>query len=156
MKLRLLCAAVAVFYASTAPGAEWRRYENGRYGYSIDMPGDFSAGRESDNGDSVTALSADGQAELRVWSGRTLDEGFPAEVKWRIGQDQAEGWRVGYHKLQTGWAVWSGAKGGRIFYERAISICGGAAAAFRLEYPAGRARAFDPVITHLAKSLRGC
>lgn len=129
-------------------------YGNARYGYFVEIPSGFSPVAESDNGDGGRATSADGNATLLVWGSLLTDRTFGHEVAWRADQDRAHGWDVTYQKEQRGWAVWSGANDGRIFYARAVPVCAGAVAYFRVEYDKTRARAFDPVVSRLAKSLR--
>ncbi|PLP61018.1 hypothetical protein CYK37_01590 [Mesorhizobium loti] len=108
---------------------DWTSYGNARYNYWIDVPGDFSAIEESANGDGGTARSPDGNAKLAVWS-------------------------VAYKRQKSNWAVWSGSKGDRVYYERAIPVCNDAVAYFRLEYDKAQAKTFDPIVTQLVKSLR--
>lgn len=149
--------AFAVVLAATAQtmADDWKPYANARYNYWIDIPPNFSAIEESGNGDGGTAQSPDGNATLAVWGSYPSEGGFAKEVKWRIGQEESGGWSVAYQRQKPKWAVWSGAKGDRVYYERAIPVCGGAVAYFRLEYDKTRSKTFDPVVARLAKSLRG-
>ena len=148
----MICAVFAAILPALA--AAWTPYGNARYNYWIDVPPGFSAIEEAENGDGGTAKSPDGQAELAVWGGYLSDRDFPNEVKWRVGQEQADGWSVTYERHKAKWAVWSGSKDGRIFFERAIPVCDGAAAYFRLEYDKAAQKAFDPIVARLSKSLR--
>ena len=152
---RALLISLALF-ALTAPAiaSDWKPYGNARFQYWIDIPPDFTGVKESENGDGGISLSADGRAELSVWAGYLAGDSFAAEVNWRIDQDRSNGWIIAYRKQQTNWAVWSGTKGDRIFYERAIPVCGDATAYFRLEYDKERKKTFDPIISRLVKSLR--
>jgi len=86
--------------------------------------------------------------------GHLTDGKFAAETKGRADQDRVDGWSITYQKQKEEWAVWSGAEGDRIFYERAILTCDGAAAYFRLEYDKEKARVFDPPVFRLVGSLR--
>jgi hypothetical protein len=140
--------------SSLAAASGWSRYGNARFQYWIDIPPGFSAVEEAENGDGGVSTSPDGKAELSVWGGYLEDRGFAAEAGWRADQDRADGWSLTYRRQRPGWAVWSGGKGGRIFYERAIPVCDGAAAYFRLEYDGTEAKAFDLIVARLAKSLR--
>ncbi len=155
--MRCIAFAVALAPAATAQAVadDWKPYGNARYNYWIDVPRDFTAIEESANGDGGTARSPDGNAKLAVWGSYPSEGGFAKDVKWRIGQEEAEGWSVAYQRRKSNWAVWSGSKGDRVYYERAIPVCNDAVAYFRLEYDKARAKAFDPVIGRLVKSLRG-
>lgn len=149
----LTTVAVALTFAG-ASAADWSRYGNARFNYWVDIPPGFSKVKEPDNGDGGVSVSPQGKAELRVWGSYLTDRDFRSETKWRIDQDRADGWDVSLQKQQSKWAVWSGAKGDRIFYERAMPVCDGAAAYFRLEYDKAEAKAFDPIIVRLGTSLR--
>lgn len=149
-----VCALVITACAAQALAAEWSRYGNARFKYFIDIPPGFSAVREAENGDGGVSQSADGRATLRVWGHYLLEGSIREEATSRADDERADGWTVSYQQQGEGWAVWSGTKGSRIFYARAVPVCDGAAAYFRLEYDKNRAAAFDPVIVRLGKSLR--
>ena len=155
--MRYIAFAISLALAATAQAmaGDWKPYGNARYNYWIDVPPDFSAIEESANGDGGTAQSPDGNATLAVWGSYPSEGGFAKEVKWRIAQEETEGWSVAYQRQKPKWAVWSGVKGGRVYYERAIPVCGDVVAYFRLEYDKTRSKAFDPVVARLVKSLRG-
>lgn len=144
-------AVVAALLPALAAG--WTPYGNARYNYWIDVPPGFSAIEEAENGDGGTAKSLDGRAELAVWGGYLAERDFANEVKWRVDQEKADGWSVTYEQRKAKWAVWSGSKGDRIFFERAIPVCDGAAAYFRIEYDKAKQKAFDPIVARLSKSL---
>ncbi|WP_245467729.1 hypothetical protein [Mesorhizobium sp. M6A.T.Cr.TU.017.01.1.1] len=138
----------------TSMAAEWSTYGNARFGYRIDIPPGFSAVSEAANGDGGVSRSSDERTELRVWGSHLTEGDFQEEVRWRIDEDVADGWNVTYRKQHPAWASWSGTKGGRILYERAIPACDGAAAYFRIEYDISQKQAFAPVVSRLVKSLR--
>jgi hypothetical protein len=150
--IRILVALSALSLPAIA--SDWGRYGNARFQYWIDIPPGFSEIRESENGDGGISLSSDRASQLSVWGGHLTDRKFAAEIKGRADQDRVDGWSITYQKQKAEWAVWSGAKGDRIFYERAILTCDGAAAYFRLEYDKEKARVFDPLVSRLAGSLR--
>lgn len=150
--IRMLVALSALLLPAVA--SDWGRYSNARFQYWIDIPPAFSEIRESENGDGGISLSSDRASQLSVWGSYLTDGNFSAEIKGRADQDRSDGWSISYQKQKASWAVWSGAKGGRIFYERAILACDGAAAYFRLEYAKEQAGAFDPLVSKLAGSLR--
>lgn len=155
--MRYIAFAVCIALAATAQAVagDWKPYGNARYNYWIDVPSDFSAMEESANGDGGTAQSPDGRARLAVWGSHPSEGGFANDVIWRVGQEESEGWSVAYKRQKSSWAAWSGSKGDRVYYERAIPVCNGAVAYFRLEYDKAQAKVFDPVIARLVKSLRG-
>jgi hypothetical protein len=146
---------VAIALSSACACAEgWSRYGNARFNYWIDIPPGFSTVNEADNGDGGVSVSSEGNAKLTIWGSHLTADDFRSEAKWRADQDRADGWNVTFQKQQSKWAVWSGSKGDRIFYERAVPVCDDAVAYFRLEYDKALAKSFDPVISRLGKSLR--
>lgn len=147
---------LALLTALTLPAAasDWQRYGNARFQYWIDIPPGFSKVAEADNGDGGLASSADGAAELRVWGSYPTEGSLRAEAKERQALDRRDGWAISYQAQNKSGAVWSGAKGSRIVYTRAIPGCDRAVAYFRLEYDRERQKAFDPVVSRLVKSFR--
>jgi hypothetical protein len=159
--LRNTGIAFALLALSALPvlAADWGRYENGRYAYSIDMPPGFPAIVEADNGDGGTARSTEGDAELAVWGTILPDWTLKEEVNQRIVADEDAGWRLAYSGGNDAGYSWSAVKGQRIHYARAIPLCEDEVAFFRLEYPAASKTAFDPIIKRLVRSFgsfQGC
>jgi hypothetical protein len=147
-----IAAVTLIASAHVAGASDWGRYANARYAFLIDIPPGFSAVVES--GDGGTSMSADGEAELRVWGGYLTDNSFAGEVAWRIRQDESDGWEISYHKRGKQSASWSGSKGGRILYERSVVGCDGAAIYFSVEYDRSDLAKYDLVVKELVKSLR--
>ena len=150
----LLIALALIAFTAPAVASDWKPYGNARFQYWIDIPPGFTRLKESENGDGGVSSSSDDRAKLSVWAGYPTEGSFAAAVGWRIDQDRSNGWTIPYRKQQTNWAAWSGIKGDRIFYERAIPVCDDATAHFRLEYDKERKKAFDPIVSRLVKSLR--
>lgn len=153
MKTITIIVFFFILLRGSAQATDLSTYGNARFGYRIDTPPGFSAVAEAANGDGGISRSHDGNAELRVWGGYLTKGDFQKEVRSRIDQDVADGWKVTYRKQHPAWASWSGTKGGRIFYARAIPACDGAAAYFRIEYDTSQKKAFDPIVSRLVKSF---
>jgi len=154
-KLTVACV-VALSLAHIASAADWSHYGNARFGYWVDIPPGFSSVDEAENGDGGTSTSPDGRAKLSVWGGYMMQGGFADEVAWTIDQDKQEGWTISYDKRAAKAASWSGTKGDKVFYERTVVGCDGAAAYFRLEYDRNAIKAYDKIVGRLVKSLNGC
>ena len=156
MRRLIVLATFGAFLLAVAAGAAegWGHYANGRFAYEIDVPPGFSEIVEPDNGDGGIAKSGDGEAELRVWGSYILDGDFRDEAARRLADDRSEGWSISYQAHKDDWASWSGTRGSRLVYQRAIEGCDGAAAYFRLDYPAEQAALYDGVVLRLVKSLR--
>lgn len=152
--LRTGLLALLTALALPAAASDWRRYGNARFQYWIDIPPGFSKVEEADNGDGGLASSVDGAAELRVWGSYSTAGTLAAEARERQALDRGDGWSISYQAQNKSGAAWSGTKGNRIVYARAIPGCDRAVAYFRLEYDRERQKAFDPVISRLVKSFR--
>lgn len=145
----LLCLAALAAHAADG----WSRYQNARYGYSVDLPPGFSTVREADNSDGGTARSAQGNATLAVWGTNLLVDSFKSDVNGRIESASSEGWEIGYKSVKTKGASWSGTKDERIFYAHGAPGCDGQAAYFQLEYDASAKDDFDAIIRRMVKSF---
>ena len=149
-------AAVLCLVAIPALAAAWSRYDNGRFGYGIDLPPGFSDVAEAENDDGGVSTSEDGNAELRVWGGYLVVGDFKSDVADRVNSDRADGWTITYDSRKAGKASWSGSRGDRVFYARAVKACDDSAAYFRIEYDRADLDAYDAIISRLVKSLRPC
>lgn len=152
LKTGLLALLTAI--ALPAAASDWQRYGNARFQYWIDIPPDFSRVEEADNGDGGVSTAPVGASELRVWGSYPTAGSLAAEAKERQALDRRDGWSISYQTQNKSGAAWSGTKGSRIVYARAIPGCDRAVAYFRLEYDRERQKAFDPVVSRLVKSFR--
>jgi hypothetical protein len=154
-KITAACV-LALSMTQIASAADWSHYGNARFGYWVDVPPGFSKIVEAGNSDGGTSTSADGRAELSAWGAYIMEDSFADEVASRIDDDKQEGWIVSYDKRAAKAASWSGTKGDRVFYERTVVGCDGAAAYFRIEYDRSAIKAYDKIVARLARSLYGC
>jgi hypothetical protein len=153
--MRIVIAVLVVaLNAGAASAFEWGHYVNQRFGYSIDIPPEFSAIREADNGDGGTSRSDDKLSELAVWGSNLVERDLSGDFAARLAAAEADGWQVSYRRETATWASWSGSQQGRLFYARAIALCDDQAAYFLLEYPRARKKSFDPIVQRLVKSLK--
>jgi len=153
--MRLFFVLPLLLAAAPALADGWKPYANPRFGYVIDLPGDFRTVSEADNGDGITLQSKDGKATLLVF-GSTVTEGTLGEdVANRKQSEKDEGWTITYEKSAKDWMSYSGTRKDRILYVRAVSLCQGAGGYFTLEYPKAQAKLYDPKVAHLVKTLSG-
>ena len=129
----------------------WQRYANERFGTKADIPPGFDLyGAPPDNGDGREFRGADG-ARLIV-SGSHL----PLAVSAKMGAEDIE--QAGTSRLYSargkGWVVHSARMGSLIGYRKAVTGCG-ATQSIVFQYPADAKRAYDPIVTRVARSL-GC
>ncbi len=152
--MRSLLVVLLALIALPALASEWANYGNARFGYRLDIPPGFLGQGESANADGQVFSTP--TAKLTVFGGHMLDGDFLGEVGSRQDFDRQEGWNITYEALTLTWASYSGERGSRILYARAISLCDGATyAVARLEYTRGDRFAFDPIIERLVRSFAG-
>ncbi|TAZ83277.1 hypothetical protein ELH72_08380 [Rhizobium ruizarguesonis] len=151
--------AIVILFSYALPStavdaAEFRSYENSRFGYMIDLPSDFKTVLTPDNGDGVGLESRDGSAKLSVWGNYLTEGGFRQESDQRKEFETNDGWKFTYEKRGTSCASSSGVKGDRIIYMRQIALCDDAMGNFTIEYPTAEQKRFGPIIDRLVKSLK--
>jgi hypothetical protein len=154
MMRRLFFVGLMALAASVALAADgWSRYQNDRYGYSLDIPAGFTAIREADNGDGGTATSGEGNATLAVWGTNLLIESFKGDAGQRLESAKADGWEISFKSIGAKSATFSGTKDDRILYVRGKPGCDGQAAYFQLEYDAAAKDALDLTVKRMAKGF---
>jgi len=149
----LLKALLVLAAFAPAEAHRWTLYLNPRFGTRLLYPAEmFGRGVESENGDGITLRAPDG-ATLAIFGRWNIDGESPAGfVRTLTGSPEYRSLR--YRLVRPGFAVLSGERGGRIYYERyAFAGPTGAIHGFVLEYPAARRARWDPVIARLSASL---
>lgn len=149
----LLPSAIA-----TAADDDWQPYSNARFGYVLDIPPGFELQTQGDEGGGASFHANDNGATLAVF-GSAMGGDFETDVNDRIGYEREGNWRIVYSRVTTAWASFSGSRGKDVFYTRAVALCDGRAAYFRLQYRKSRLTSFDGVISRMAEALRpseGC
>lgn len=152
MFLRAIFLACA--FATSADAASFTPYENGRFGYVIDLPSDFKTVLIPDNGDGVGLESVDGSVKLSVWGNNITEDSFRAESDLRRKLQAEKGWKFTYEKRGPAWASFSGIKDDRILYMREIALCDDAMGNFSIEYPASEQKRYGPLIERLVQTLK--
>lgn len=144
--------AAAILVMSAAHAESWRRYRNARFGASADVPKDWTMGEAPENDDGRVFTSPDKQSQITVYGGfRTSQK--EQEVATLL--EPGEGETVTYRRQGRDWVAVSGTKGDRIFYRRSLLSCNGTVwNNVSIDYPAAQKKNFDPLVTHVARSLR--
>lgn len=149
----LLKALLILAALSPAEAHRWTLYMNPRFGTRLLYPADmFGRGTESDNGDGITLRAPDG-ASLAIFGRWHIDEESPAQfVRTLTGTSEYR--QVRYRLVRPDFAVLSGERGDRIYYERyAFAGRAGAVHGFVLEYPAAHRARWDAIVARLSASL---
>ncbi|QDZ09373.1 hypothetical protein [Devosia ginsengisoli] len=153
--MRIFLALIFALIAAPAFAQGWEHYENGRFGYGVDIPPGFSDQNFSDNGDGASFAAGGNPTYLTVWGGNLTDS-FEDEVSQRMAWGESEAWNTTYQAVTPRWASWSAVKGSRILYQRIVLLCDGTSyAAFRMEYSVTDVSEMNPVVERLVGSLRG-
>ncbi len=164
-KFVLLCAVLGATaaLASPAEAAQWLRYQNDRYGTTIDYPDQFKAAPPPDADDGRTFISPDGAefsvyssyAEFSVYASYNVSDFDLAAYEDFILKNLDRGRVVTYKARGGNWFVISGTKGDSIFYERHLLSHGGQMTeGFSMTYPAAAKPAYDPIVARMARSFR--
>ncbi|MBZ9987685.1 hypothetical protein LB572_11315 [Mesorhizobium sp. BH1-1-5] len=131
-------------------------YVNARFGQSCTFPDEIFNNPlpEPENGDGQQWLSADG-AELTCSGINNVDNETPRSFVDDEKASTESGYKVTYSKSGKNWAVLSGTKDGKIFYERRLFGKDDVIRTVFLEYPSSLKAKYDPLAGAIAKSLRG-
>ncbi|SFP57453.1 hypothetical protein SAMN03159463_04487 [Mesorhizobium sp. NFR06] len=131
-------------------------YVNARFGQSCTLPEEIfdNAMPEPENGDGQQWLSADG-ASLTCSGIYNVDNDTPQGFVDEEKASTEPGYRIAYSKTGKNWAVLSGTKDGRVFYERRLFGKDDVIRTVWIEYPASLRTKYDPLVDAIAKSLRG-
>ena len=155
--MRRACIASLLLVTLASPAVaedDWHPYANPRFGYTVEIPPGFEMGLEADNGDGVRFHADDNGATLMVFGTHPPDGDFETDVAERIGYEKQDDWRIIFSRVTSAWASFSGARESDVFYTRAIALCDGSAAYFRLQYRKSKLTSFDGVISRMASALR--
>lgn len=153
--MRTLLISIFVLLAAPALAQDWSRYDNARFGFSLDIPPGFEVASEADNGDGATFYSEAGAMDLYVW-GANLLEDFASEAEQAQAFATEQGYNLTYQATTPQWTSFSGLANGKVMYQRMQLLCDGQSwAAFRVEYGKRDVAAMDKVIERLVQSLHG-
>jgi hypothetical protein len=140
-----------------AASQEWQPFGVLQSGFVFDVPPGFLLTQRADNGQGATFEEKDG-ASLVVWGEELAMGDFRARVGSRMAADEGNGWHLTYRRLTVKWASYSGIKGDKIRYFRAVAVCRDRLAAFELDYSRDQKIPYDPIVARMVQSLKaeGC
>ncbi|MER9302232.1 hypothetical protein NKJ06_29890 [Mesorhizobium sp. M0293] len=156
MQRRSSFLAFVTAIAATSAVAAPFTYVNERFGTVCTFPDDVFTDRqpEPDNGDGQVWLTADG-ASLICSGILNIDDETP---KGFVAAEKASGeagYKITYSKAGKDWAVLSGLKDGKVFYERRLFGGDGVIRTVRVDYPPTLKSKYDPLVGAIAGSLKG-
>jgi hypothetical protein len=153
--IRLLCVAAAFVFVTQAfaQAGRWTPYHNPRFGTTADVPAGWKSAPPPENGDGLIFVSPDGRAHLIVSGSLNISDTI-AEGR-AVYEKREDGETVTYKHRDAHAITLSGTKGDLIFYEKHILSCRDQVwNSIYIEYPAASRNEFDPLIAHVAHSLR--
>ncbi|MER9730549.1 hypothetical protein [Mesorhizobium sp. M0217] len=155
MKRLSIGLAVALIAAGSANAAPFT-YTNARFGTVCTFPDDIFTDRQPEpyNGDGQQWLSADG-ASLICSGIFNVSDDTPKSLVAEEKAIKEAGYQISYSKTGKNWAVLSGLKDGKIFYERRLFGKDGVIRTVRIDYPPAVKAKYDPLVGAIAGSLKG-
>lgn len=128
----------------------YKLYVNGRFGFSIEYPSDFTIKVTPDNNDGLIFQSVDGKTELTV-SGinNVSNDTVISEYNNLITQHRD----APYKKQEGNWFVVSWIEGNNIVYEKTV-IGTGSENTFVLEYPISQKDYYNAIVSHLVATFK--
>ncbi|GLQ77346.1 hypothetical protein GCM10007881_08620 [Mesorhizobium huakuii] len=150
-----LMIAVSGFVSGAAIAKPFT-YVNARFGTVCTFPDEIFTDRqpEPENGDGQVWLSADG-ASLTCSGILNVDDDTPKGFVAAEKASKEPGYTVTYGKTGKNWAVLSGMKDGKIFYERRLFGRDGVIRTVWIDYPPALKSKYDPLVGAIAGSLKG-
>jgi hypothetical protein len=146
----LICGLAVVPVPSRAAG--WTVFE-GEQGTSVPYPQDVFSVRDTRPGmRGVRFNSADGRAELNIFTLKNEHNETPARFIARVVRDQDYG--LTYRRVTDRFLVFSAPEEGRIIYRRCNFPRGPVIHCVDIRYPLAEKRAFDGVVTRISLGLR--
>jgi hypothetical protein len=139
-------------FPAVAKGAEWTTYQ-GEHGTSVPYPQDVFSVRDTRPGmRGVRFNTADGQAELNIFTLKNEHNETPTRFIARVVRDQ--GYGLTYRRVTDRFLVFSAPEEGRIIYRRCNFPRGPVIHCVDIRYPLAEKRAFDAVVTRISLGLR--
>ena len=152
--LTFVVTAIAMTVLAVSAGAEsWATYLNARYGTFAEYPTDwFRALPPPENGDGQSFRGKDGSS-LVISGGHNFENFTPATYeKFLRGSGADDYSHVTYSTTGAHSLVLSGLRGGEIFYEEYL-FSGDLIHTLVITYPPAARAEYDPIVTHIARSL---
>lgn len=148
----------SILMATGAGAAEWRAYENPRFGTYAEVPASFESEPPPENGDGQRFSTPDG-GTIAVYGSLDFTGGGLAVYRAFLMETlRGEGWNLSYTPSGDGWFVLSGVRGAEILYQRVEQPPGCGGDLFHhieFRYPTRDKALWAPLVKHGADSLGG-
>ena len=159
----IVASVIAAIYhpiRAEAANPGWKKYQNGRFGYSVNYPADkLRALREADNGDGRSFQALQGHAKVAVWASYNLDQSLgdlANEAEHGCAGDRAKYRVIRDQKIPFFMALSCLKEGNKIFYTKALK-CKDVITQIEFTYPTEEESIWDFVVRGMSSSLgAGC
>jgi hypothetical protein len=153
---RLVLGVLLLGLAGPALAASgWETFTSQYSGCSVEYPSYIFTPSEQTNADGATRFTSGLAEAALVIAGGSNDKNVSIADIVRIYLEQVEGESITYRRQEPGWAVYSGHRGGQIYYLKAIlSKDRRQACVLELRYPPANKLELDVIVSRISKSLR--
>ena len=133
----------------------WDRFTSKYSGCSVEFPTDIFTASQRTEADGATRFTSSlADANMVVAGGSNGKKASISDIV-RTYLEQVEGETITYRRQEQGWAVYSGHRGGLIYYMKVIlSRDRRQACVLELRYPPANKLDLDLVVSRMSKSLR--
>jgi hypothetical protein len=133
----------------------WETFTSRYSGCSVDYPSYIFTPSEHTTVDGATRFTGGLAEASMVIAGGSNDKNVSIADIVRIYLEQVEGEKITYRRQEQGWAVYSGYRGGLIYYlKAALSRDRQQACMLELRYSPANKLELDVVVSRISKSLR--
>lgn len=138
---------------ASAHGETFRTYANARFGATAEVPSDWRSDPPPENGDGLIFRSPDGLASITVSGMLNIADSPDQAMSER--EQAGDGETITFRQRGRRTITVSGLQGDKIFYRKAILVCGDQIwNDLSLDYPAARKAEYDALVVRVARSLR--
>ena len=128
----------------------YKKYNNARFGFSIEYPSDFVVKGDPANGDGVILSSKDGSGEITASGGNNvLGDTATSYYNDLISEHS----NASYKKVQNNLVIVSWLEGDKIVYQKSI-VGAGTIYTFVIKYPNNQKEKYDTIINHLTETFK--
>ena len=153
--ISVIALVTLIFMSAQPANAEWRTYENMRFGFAFTYPAHiFLPGPAPENGDGRRFYAPDEEAIISVWGSYNALDHRPKSY-FKFARDEVGVVdNITYKRLAKDWLVISGYKGNMVYYEKTVFTCNfQRMTSVSITYPAAKKKDYDGMVGKITKSL---
>ena len=153
-KVMLFTLMILLVVSTTAYAAQYKRYYNARFGFSVDVPSNSKITVEPVNGDGKEFTTKDGKAVV-ITSGinNVLEYTVQSAYKQQLDSLMSNKTKIAYKRIKNNWFVISYVKGDSIIYYKEF-VGKGSINDFTIKYSKKYAKTYNKITEHIAGSFK--